>query len=48
MIFCAKNEDGVSTYDLTLRGLKDITRRSNPLEVGKTRSEEHTSELQSH
>ena len=36
MIFCAKNEDGVSTYDLTLRGIKDITRRPKPLEVGKT------------
>lgn len=35
MIFMAKNEDGVSTYDLALKGVKKVTRRSKPLPIGK-------------
>ncbi len=35
MIFCAKNENGVSTYDLVMQGLKTVTRRDKPLPIGK-------------
>ena len=35
MIFIAKNEDGIPTWKLAQNGIKTVTRRLNPLPVGK-------------
>lgn len=36
MIFASKNEDGVPAIDLVLSGQKTVTRRTKPVEVGKS------------
>lgn len=38
MIFISKNENGEVAHDLVMDGTKTVTRRMNPVEVGKTRA----------
>ena len=35
MIFIAKNEDGIPSWQLVLNGMKTVTRRLSPMPVGK-------------
>jgi len=35
MIFCAKNEEGIPTWQLVLKGKKTVTRRLKPMPIGK-------------
>ena len=35
MIFIATNEDGFYTWDLAIRGIKTVTRRMKPMQIGK-------------
>jgi len=35
MIFCAKNEDGIPTWQLVLTGEKTVSRRLKPMQIGK-------------